>query len=132
MPLLLLLLSLPFALTVDPSATGAHAVSLVLAAQNVALWWPNTYGDQVRYELHATFTAASAQDRERGDEKGKSSLSTSTSSSSISTSRLIGFRTVAFVNRMFSANGTDNGFTGKPRQFFRVNGVDLFVRGANS
>ena len=131
MPLLLLLLSLPIVLTVDPSATGAHAVSLVLAAQNVALWWPNTYGDQVRYELHATFTAASAQDRERGDERGKSSLSTSTSSSSISTSRLIGFRTVAFVNRMFSANGTDNGFTGKPRQFFRVNGVDLFVRGAN-
>ena len=122
---------LPVVLTVIPSAAGAHAVSLVLAAQNVALWWPNTYGDQVRYELTATFTAASAKDKERAGEGEKIGLSTSTSSSSISTSRLIGFRTIAFVNRMFSANGTDNGFTGKPRQFFRVNGVDLFVRGAN-
>jgi len=101
---------------------GAHTASLVLTAENVALWWPNTYGDQPRYELTATFTAASAKDKE--GERGKSS-------SSISTSRLIGFRTVAFVNRMFSANGTDNGFTGKPRQFFQVNGVDIFVRGAN-
>jgi hypothetical protein len=30
-------------------------VSLALEATNVALWWPNTYGAQPRYELTASF-----------------------------------------------------------------------------
>ena len=92
---------------------GAHAVSVALEATNVKLWWPNTYGEQARYKLTASFTS--------DDHDGVL----------ISTSRLIGFRTVAFVNRMYTTAGKDAGFTGKPRLFYVVNGVPIFVRGAN-
>ena len=47
----------------------------------------------------------------------------------VSTTRLIGFRTLAFVNRMYTAAGDDAGYTGGPRLFYRVNGVPIFVRG---
>ena len=35
---------------------GDHALSLVLDASNVRLWWPNTWGEPHRYTLNASFT----------------------------------------------------------------------------
>ena len=40
----------------------------------------------------------------------------------------IGFRTIIFSNRMFDSNGSDTGYTGKPRLFYIVNGLPIFVR----
>ena len=99
------------------AAAGTQAVSVVLQAINVALWWPNTYGAQPRYSLTAEFTSDSG--------------TSNTTAPSVRTSRLIGFRTIAFVNRMYTEAGKDAGFTGTPRLFYRVNGVPIFVRGAN-
>ena len=99
------------------TAAGTQAVSVVLEAMNVALWWPNTYGAQPRYSLTAEFTSDSGE--------------SNTTTPSVHTSRLIGFRTIAFVNQMYTEAGTDAGFTGTPRLFYKVNGVPIFVRGAN-
>ena len=35
---------------------GDHNVTLELNATNVELWWPNSYGKQVMYELCVSFT----------------------------------------------------------------------------
>ena len=40
----------------------------------------------------------------------------------------IGFRTIIFSNRMFDSNGSDTGYTGKPRLYYIVNGLPIFVR----
>ena len=40
----------------------------------------------------------------------------------------IGFRTVIFSNQMFDSNGSDVGYTGKPRLYYIVNGLPIFVR----
>ena len=40
----------------------------------------------------------------------------------------IGFRTIIFSNQMFDNNGSDTGYTGKPRLFYIVNGLPIFVR----
>lgn len=99
------------------ATAGTQAVSLVLEATNVSLWWPNTYGPQPRYSLTAEFTSDSG--------------TSNTTAPSVRTHRLVGFRTIAFVNRMYTNAGEDAGFTGTPRLFYRVNGLPIFVRGAN-
>jgi hypothetical protein len=133
---------------------GDHVVALVLTASNVRLWWPNTWGQQHQHLLNVSFTSTSSSSDARTDDTGEAV-------SVVSSARKIGFRTVVFVNRQFTATpagcdctdlvpacdspgrdchalvlppccaGTDRGYTGKPRLFFRVNGVDLFLRGAN-
>ena len=40
----------------------------------------------------------------------------------------IGFRTIIFSNRMFDSNGSDTGYTGKPRLYYIVNGLPIFVQ----
>ena len=45
--------------------------------------------------------------------------------------RRVGFRSCVFVNRQFGPQGEPLGYTGKPRLFYRVNGVEMFARGAN-
>ena len=37
--------------------TGAHNVTLELNATDVKLWWPNSYGGQVMYELSVSFAS---------------------------------------------------------------------------
>jgi beta-mannosidase len=124
---------------VELAAAGSHAISLEMNATNVKLWWPNTWGAQNQYDLNVTFTP----DGSTAD----GSVPAHGSTLAIRSSRKIGFRTVVFVNRQFSeapagcncttiplpscCASTDRGYTGKPRLFFRVNGLDLFARGAN-
>jgi beta-galactosidase/beta-glucuronidase len=119
--------------SVQLAEAGDHAVTLVLDASNVRLWWPNTWGQQHRYVLNVSFIPSSSGVAE--------------DAAHISSSRKIGFRTLVFVNRQFTAApagcdctdlplpaccaSTDRGYTGEPRLFFRVNGVDMFMRGAN-
>ena len=76
------------------------------------LWWPNTYGVQPLYDLNVSFTSHAP------------------TATAVSSTRHIGFRTIIFSDRMFDSNG-DVGYTGKPRLFYIVNGVPIFVRGAN-
>ena len=44
----------------------------------------------------------------------------------------IGFRTVIFSNQMFDSNGSDVGYTGKPRLYYIVNGLPIFVRASSN
>lgn len=106
---------------------GEHAVSAALEATDVKLWWPNTYGAQPRYELTASFKSDSESKSDSAG-GGASSSGSSSSRPSVTATRLIGFRTIAFVNRMYTAAGDDAGYTGKPRLFYVVNGVPIFVR----
>jgi hypothetical protein len=88
---------------------GSSNATFMLRAHNVLLWWPNGLGLQRQYKIEV-----------------------SVNNSEIRAERLVGFRSVVFVNRQFEQGGvTPIGYTGKPRLFYRVNGVELFVRGAN-
>ena len=82
---------------------GESTVTLVLGAENVPLWWPHTHGAQVMFDLSVTATAAGAL-------------------VGAAASRRVGFRSVALV-----ANASSTPL----RQFYRVNGVELFVMGAD-
>ena len=44
----------------------------------------------------------------------------------------IGFRTIIFSNQMFDDNGSDVGYTGKPRLYYIVNGLPIFVRASSN
>ena len=44
----------------------------------------------------------------------------------------IGFRTIIFSNQMFDSNGSDVGYTGKPRLYYIVNGLPIFVRASSN
>ena len=98
---------------------GASSVALVLdAAQTKAarLWHPNGQGDQVLYNITATFAPDAGP--------------------VATTSRRLGFRHIALV----TANDTDPSThaalasadgSGQHTMFFRVNGAAVFARGAN-
>ena len=98
---------------------GASSVALVLdAAQTKAarLWHPNGQGDQVLYNITATFAPDAGP--------------------VATTSRRLGFRHIALV----TANDTDPSThaalaaadgSGQHTMFFRVNGAALYARGAN-
>ena len=97
-------------------ATVTLPASQTLGAR---LWQPNGHGEQVRYNLTATFTPALAR-------KTVPSVA----------SRLIGFRHIAMV----TVNDTDPGIvaraasqdgTGSLTMMFRVNGAPLYARGGN-
>eukprot|EP01052_Picozoa_sp_SAG31_P028739 SAG31_NODE_2798_length_5081_cov_5.160779_3_plen_542_part_00 len=82
------------------------------------LWHVSGYGDQVRYNLSATFIPARV------------------GAANVSASRLIGFRHLALVtvndtdNKVIEAAATANG-TGQFTMFFRCNGAAIYSRGAN-
>lgn len=112
---------LPVAATISVSAagawpgSGAHTqltlplpanesqVTLTLSATDVILWWPHTHGGQALYNLTVTAQAEGA-------------------ATSVLAYRHVGFRSVALV-----ANATSEPL----QQFYRVNGVELFVMGAD-
>ena len=88
---------------------GVSNASFVLTAKNVELWWPNGLGLQKQYTIEVSINHGEVE-----------------------TTRRVGFRSVVFVNRQFGPDGVMSlGYTGKPRLFYRVNGVELFARGAN-
>ena len=80
---------------------GESRVGLSLTAVNVTLWWPHTHGTPTLYALNVTASI------------------TPPTSSFAATSRRVGFRSIALVA---IANN---------EQYYRVNGVGLFVMGAN-
>ena len=88
-----------------PLPAGESAVALALSAKDVALWWPHTHGAQAMYHINVTAAAAGAG-------AGATAMA----------SRRVGFRSSVFV----AHTGTQ-----PPQQFYRVNGVELFVMGAN-
>lgn len=93
-----------------PLPAGDSYVSLPLSAANVALWWPHTHGAQAMYTLNVTASTTG---------------SSTTTATAATASRRVGFRSSAFVAIMESPGGKP------PQQFYRVNGQELFVMGAN-
>ncbi len=76
-----------------------------LTAANVQLWWPNGYGAQPLYsiQIHAATS------------DGKAEVDAAPVS--------MGFRSVNIIARPPSTPG--------PKQFYKINGVPIFVKGAN-
>ncbi|MBM7787627.1 glycoside hydrolase family 2 protein [Tenggerimyces flavus] len=84
-------------------AAGENEASLVLEAEDAALWWPHGYGDQQLYDLAVTLDS---DDGEALD----------------SWTKRIGFRTVELDT---SADELGSAFT------IKVNGQPIFAKGAN-
>ena len=86
----------------------------------VALWWPRGYGAQPLYTVTTTATGVAA-------------VSTSLAFGSVSASRSIGFRTVNMRAKPAERDGRpDYGPNSTlPVQTYRVNGVDIFAKGAD-
>lgn len=100
---------------------GVNNITLELLPEQTRgarLWHVNGYGDQIRYNISATFTPARA------------------GAANVSASRLIGFRHLALVTvndtdiKVAEAAATANG-TGQFTMFFRCNGAAIYSRGAN-
>ncbi|KAH8418054.1 hypothetical protein KR222_010988, partial [Zaprionus bogoriensis] len=81
--------------------------------ENVDTWWPNGYGDQKLYPLHFALNAwlGAVGPKVRGKTKSQKSLR-------------VGFRTLELVERP-APDGLGNTF------LFRVNGVEIFMKGSN-
>ena len=97
-----------------PAGASTTVVKLLAKDNAVALWWPaQTPGAQTRYAVNVTFTPAGG--------------------AAITDSRLIGFRTLALVTGNDTDPSTLIGRDGQD-QFtmrFKVNGADIYSRGAN-
>ncbi len=84
---------------------GQNRVSAKVALENPRLWWPNGAGEQALYDLSVRL--------------GDAELA-----------RRLGLRTVEVINRPDAPTGDGKGKPGMSMTF-RVNGVDLFCKGAN-
>lgn len=80
---------------------------------DVVSWWPNGYGDQKLYPLHFTLNAWLGTDGPKVRAKTKSQKSIR-----------IGFRTLELIERP-APDGLGNTF------LFRVNGLEIFMKGSN-
>ncbi len=85
----------------DPAEAAAR-VTLEFSASDVELWWPNEYGDQTLYQLSVSFTPYG------GDAS--------------TVEQRVAFRTVELVQ-----DPLEEGLT----FMFRVNGLDIFMKGTN-
>ncbi|XP_017057152.1 beta-mannosidase [Drosophila ficusphila] len=81
--------------------------------EKVVTWWPNGYGEQKLYPLHFTLKAWLGPNEPEVRSKTKSHKSLR-----------VGFRTLQLIE-VPAADGMGNTF------FFRVNGVDMFMKGSN-
>jgi beta-mannosidase len=103
------------------SAGSSHATVSLPAAQTLQarLWHPNGHGEQVRYNLSATFIP----DAPAG-------------ATPVVASRMIGFRHIALVtiddtNDTIVAKAPSQNGTGTLTMMFRVNGAATYARGGN-
>jgi len=92
---------------------GSYIINVTLTARNVKLWWPNGYGAQNLYGINVTYTDDSHEQ--------------------INVARRIGFRAFAMVTaddsnpeQLYGVEGSGN-----LTMRFKVNGADIFSRGAN-
>ena len=107
-------------------SAGATRVAVTIPASQTLgarLWQPNGHGEQVLYNLTATFTPAAA---------AASGGFTTVVASSVATRR-IGFRHVAMVtvndtDPAIAARAPKEDGTGSLTMMFRVNGAPLYVR----
>lgn len=81
--------------------------------EKIVTWWPNGYGEQKLYPLHFTLKAWLGTDGPEVRSKTKSHKSLS-----------VGFRTLELVE-VPAPDGIGNTF------LFRVNGVEIFMKGSN-
>ncbi|EDW81442.1 uncharacterized protein Dwil_GK12069 [Drosophila willistoni] len=100
--------------TVDPISYLSPSIEFDVAVpiEKVVTWWPNGYGEQKLYPLHLTLTTWL-----------KDGANLRSKSKSQKTLR-VGFRTLELVEDP-TPDGTGNTF------FFRVNGIDMFMKGTN-
>jgi beta-mannosidase len=85
---------------------GANLVSASVTVENPRLWWPNGAGEQALYDLAVTV--------------GDTTLS-----------RRLGLRTIEVINKADPVDEKNKGAKPGMSMTFRVNGVDLFCKGAN-
>jgi len=81
---------------------GENLATMWLKAENVNLWWPNGYGDQILYVIEVEVDCGTMN-------SVKSELVN------------IGFRSVELITT----------YDDNPAMFFRINGVPIFSKGAN-
>ncbi|XP_017085650.1 beta-mannosidase [Drosophila eugracilis] len=81
--------------------------------EKVVPWWPHGYGEQKLYPLHFTLNTWLGADGPEARSKTKSSKSLS-----------VGFRTLELIEDL-APDGIGNTF------LFRVNGVEMFMKGSN-
>jgi beta-mannosidase len=77
------------------------SISLTISDDQVQRWWPNGFGDQILYRL-----SVSHQEEEIG-------------------SRVLGFRTVELIQRVYSSNINGTSF------YFSINSQPIFIKGSN-
>ncbi|EDV41870.1 uncharacterized protein Dana_GF17689 [Drosophila ananassae] len=111
------LLDLPVIVDAYATKSISHLAPVIefdqaVPIEKVAAWWPNGYGEQKLYPLHFTLKAWLGNSPElRAKTKSHKSLR-------------VGFRTVELVERP-APDGLGNTF------LFKVNGVEMFMKGSN-
>ena len=106
--------------TLTPGVETAVNVSLSVAPGTVSLWWPNGASSQrALYTLNASFTPIAAAHE--------------STAALVTSSRAIGFRTLALVTADDSDPASLLRMSGSGNLTMRVkiNGADIFCRGAN-
>lgn len=139
----------PLRQAVRLSDGGDHYVKLQLAiTQPVDLWWPAGFGKQALYDVVVTYQPDSATAGCHSGNKGTvrnehvkvsgSSGSSDNSGSSLrrvrfacsSLTRRVGFRLVQLVTQPLAPAANGSALEGETF-FFRVNGLPIFIKGAN-
>jgi beta-mannosidase len=110
---------------------GRKAVSVLLEASGVKLWWPRGLGPQTMYNISAVFEPSASTDE---GEDGRVGVA----AGSVTAQRRVGFR-VAYLT---TGNDTDASWVAAHRHgngnavpahtvMFRINGAAMSMRGAN-
>lgn len=113
-------------------------VNITVPLNEIQLWWPNNMGAQPLYHVQVSlqrgFTATSPPHNSYNDTNGAHTYTTS--STNLSIQKRIGFRILQLVTTSSNINKTqetlrqDEG-SGRTGMFFRINGADVYCRGAN-
>lgn len=119
--------------TITAADNGTKAVSVLIEARRVKLWWPRGMGKgrPVLYNVSAQFVPSAAATTSQGDS------ATGTTGTFVTASRRIGFRTAYLTTgndtdqAWVAANANGNGYHDASTVMFRINGVPTLMRGGN-